>query len=121
MVSSLGTGAVEVKSDRYRNGRMVVETHQRKGAMTEPSLEDSPWKLSGINVTTAEWWVYVFSMDGSFLVISTARLKKFLKTHRGLFNESSKRIFAASSDNPAKGWILEPTQVIDLLVNPAYD
>ena len=44
-------GSFEVKSDRYRNGRMVVEIAQNP--------RKHGWKDSGLMVTEAQWWVYV--------------------------------------------------------------
>ena len=99
----------EVKYDRYRNGRMVVETDQN------PRREG--WKPSGINVTEADWWVYMFS-PGAFLMVPVDRLKRFL---RGNLHVLSKREFAAGSPNPAKGFLLFPNQVHDLLNNPDWD
>jgi len=102
-------GRVEVKADRYRNGRMAVETQQK------PAGRD--WKDSGINVTEADWWAYRFAPD-AFVIISVARLKNFLRYNKDLLQ---KRTFAANSDNPAKGFVLYPEQVTDLLTNPLYD
>jgi len=118
-IANICAGNVEVKTDRFRNGKMVVETQQH----SRHSYEDPDyfWKISGINVTTADWWVYVFSLDGSFIIVKVARLKKFLRLNRHLYNEATKILFAANSDNPAKGWLIQPAQVIDLLINPNYD
>ena len=49
-LDDVSSGSFEVKSDRYRNGRMVVETQQDPGAR-------GTWVNSGINVTKAKWWV----------------------------------------------------------------
>ena len=64
-VDDLRGAAVEVKADRYRNGKMVVETQQR------PAGKD--WQHSGINVTTARWWAYRLA-PGSFLLVEVERL-----------------------------------------------
>lgn len=106
-LEDLESGSFEVKYDRYRNGRMVVETEQNPN--------NSGWKLSGINVTTAVWWVYIFAPH-SFIVVKVARLKKFLRV-----NQLKKRDFAPDSDNPAKGFLLYPEHVADLLTNEIYD
>lgn len=119
-VSNMCAGNIEVKTDRFRNGKMVVETQQH----SRHSIHEDPdcfWKLSGINVTMADWWVYVFSLEGSFIVVKVARLKKFLRINKHIYNETTKILFAPESDNPAKGWLIQPTQVIDLLINPVYD
>ena len=117
-LSCLSTGDFEVKSDRYRNGRMVVETNQNpKGAVD--SFGNKIWVPSGINVTTASWWVYIFSPDGAFIIVSVARLKKYLRANKNLFNEATKRDFGGV-DNPARGFLLYPNHVQDLLTNAEY-
>lgn len=117
-LSCLSTGDFEVKSDRYRNGRMVVETNQNpKGAVD--SFGNQIWVPSGINVTTASWWVYIFSPDGAFIIVSVARLKKYLRANKNLFNEATKRDFGGE-DNPARGFLLYPNHVQDLLTNAEY-
>lgn len=113
-------GDIEVKTDRYRNGRMVVETQQNPRGVTDADGKKI-WVNSGINVTTAKWWVYIFTLDGSFVVIATDRLKRYLKMNSHKFNESTKRIFAAASDNPSRGFLLMPDEVLDLLVSKIYD
>lgn len=108
-IESIVNGSFEVKTDRYRNGRMVVETHQnprKKG-----------WKPSGINVTQAKWWVYVYCLDGSLVVVSVERLRRYIDT----LNKSRMRVFAQHSDNPARGFLLLPEEVMTLLVDPQYD
>jgi hypothetical protein len=112
-------GNFEVKSDRYRNGRMVIETNQNPKGMKNNKGEPV-WFPSGINVTTATWWVYIFSPDGAFVIINIARLKKFLRANNETFNESTK-INLGSSDNPARGFLLFEHHVRDLMTNPAYD
>ena len=100
---------VEVKSDRYRNGRMAVETQQ------QPARGE--WKHSGINITTADWWAYRFG-TGSFILVSVPRLRKYLKLNK---DNLQKRDFAVNSDNPSKGFVLIPEQVTDLLISQDYD
>lgn len=113
-------GAAEVKTDRYRNGRMVIETQQNP--RRETLADGTPrWVNSGINVTTAKWWIYVFALNESMIIVSVARVKKYLKAYPERFNESTKRVFAEKSDNPAKGFLLEPFDVTELLINPKYD
>jgi hypothetical protein len=101
--------SVEVKSDRYRNGRMAVETQQKPA--------HGFWKDSGINVTQAQWWAYRFG-PGSFVLVSVPRLKKYLRMNRDLLQ---KRDFAAGSDNPSRGFVLMPDQVQELLTSEWYD
>lgn len=102
-------GTVEVKADRYRNGRMVVETQQK------PAGGD--WKHSGINVTQADWWAYRFAPD-AFVLVSVPRLKRYLWHNYPLLNKIN---LASGSDNPAKGFLLMPEQVQDLLTSDIYD
>ena len=100
---------IEVKSDRYRNGRMAVETQQK------PLGRD--WQDSGINVTTAQWWAYRFG-PGAFTLVSVDRLKKYLRINRECLQ---KRDFAAGSDNPSRGFVLMPDQVQELMTSERYD
>jgi len=116
----LDDGAFEVKTDRYRNGRMAVEVMQNPRRAVDNNGEQM-WKDSGIIVTKAKWWVYVFTLDrndGTFVIVPVRRLKKFIK-------KNSKRLemrdFAKNSDNPARGYILEPSDVMEMMVSADYD
>ncbi len=100
---------IEVKSDRYRNGRMAVETQQKPAGRE--------WQDSGINVTTAQWWAYRFG-PGAFTLVSVPRLKKYLRLNRDVLQ---KRDFAAGSDNPSRGFVLMPDQVQELMTSDWYD
>ena len=100
---------VEVKADRYRNGKMVVETQQR------PTGKD--WQHSGINVTTAKWWAYQLAPD-SFILVSVPRLKRFLKMNQ---YHLEKVTLAGEGDNPAMGYLLTAQQVRELQTSKAYD
>lgn len=113
MLDSLGSGSFEIKTDRYRNGNMVIETDQNP--------QNQGWKKSGINVTKAKWWVYVYTLDGGIVIIDIERLKRYLRANSHIFNESTKRDFALNSDNPARGFVLRPRHVMDMLINPNYD
>lgn len=106
-------GNIEVKTDRYRNGKMVVETHQNP--------HGAGWKESGINVTTAFWWIYVYSLGEGFAAVSVERLKRYLRTETEKFNENTKMDFAIGSDNPSRGYLLRPEDVQEMLYNPRYD
>ena len=112
-LKSIITGSIEVKTDRYRNGRIAIETDQNP--------RNEGWKKSGINVTTATWWVYQYHLDGAFLTVKTERLKRYMRAHPERFNEKTKQNFAPKSDNPAKGFILEQHEVLDMMLNPKYD
>ena len=100
---------IEVKADRYRNGRMIVETQQR------PNGGD--WQHSGINVTTATWWAYQLA-PSSFIFVSVARLRRYLRMNDYLLE---KRDFAVDGDNPARGFLLSASQVHELQTSKAYD
>jgi hypothetical protein len=113
-------GNAEIKTDRYRNGRMVVETQQNPRRACD-ATGAAIWVNSGINVTDARWWIYVFALEQAMVIVNTQRLRNYLRAKPDRFNESTKRIFAKSSDNPAKGFLLEPEDVSDLLINPSFD
>ena len=118
-LDSISGGDFEVKSDRYRNGRMVVETQQNpRGAVDENG--NKIWVDSGINVTTAKWWVYIYSPEGAFVVVSVARLKRYLRMNSYKFCEGTKKNFGGS-DNPARGFLIYPNDVMDMLHNEKYD
>jgi hypothetical protein len=106
---ALNQGTVEVKADRYRNGRMAVETEQRP--------RGGDWKPSGINVTKAQWWAYRFAPD-SYVLVSVERLKNYLRYN---YVRLEKRDFATGSDNPARGFLLFPHHVQDLQTSEYYD
>jgi hypothetical protein len=108
-LEAISTGSFEVKTDRYRNGRMVVETQQNP--------RDTGWKPSGVEVTLADWWVYVYALDGSLMVIKVERLKRYIQT---LSNKRLK-MFAPMSNNPTKGFLLLPEEVMNMMTNPIYD
>ncbi|MEB3192524.1 MAG: hypothetical protein VKL42_19440 [Snowella sp.] len=118
-LDNLSNGDFEVKSDRYRNGRMVVETDQNPRGRIDAN-GNQVWVKSGINITTARWWVYIYSPEGAFIVVDVGRLKRYLRSNRHKFNDSTK-INLGWSDNPAKGFLLMPEDVIDMLINPNYD
>lgn len=113
-------GSAEVKTDRYRNGRMAVETNQNPKGATDV-FGHRIWVPSGINVTKATWWIYVYSIHQSMVVVSVERLKRYLRANRGLFNENTKKMFAAKSENPARGFLVEPNQVMEMLYSDKYD
>lgn len=108
-IESIVNGSFEIKTDRYRNGRMVVETHQNP--------REKGWKPSGINVTEAKWWVYVYCLDGAFIVVDTNRLRRFIATLPG----SRMRLFAERSNNPSRGYLLKPDEVMHMLIDPKFD
>jgi hypothetical protein len=108
-MAQLSLGAVEVKTDRWRNGRMVVETQQRY---------PHGWRPSGLNVTQATWWVYQYHLDGAFVIVAVDRLKRYLRVN---YERLERREFGLRGDNPTRGYLLAPHQVTDLLTNKTYD
>jgi len=108
-LDALTTGAYEVKSDRWRNGRCVVETEQNP--------KKKGWKPSGLMVTEAKWFVYVFSPEGAFIIVEVGRLKRYIAT----LPAERLRTFVPASTNPTKGFLLEPEEVTDLMSNTKYD
>lgn len=119
-LAGLASGSFEVKTDRYRNGRMVVETQQNPHRIVD-QLGNPKWVNSGINVTSAKWWVYVFAPDDSVLIVSVERLKRYIRLNKSKFNEETKRMFAEQSDNPAKGFLLMKEDVTEMMTSEKYD
>ncbi len=111
MLESLVEGSFEVKSDRYRNGNMAIEMRQNPRRCGR-------WVPSGLQVTKAQWWVYIFSMDGGFIIVSVDRLKRFIEANKDTLET---RDFARNSDNPAWGYLLKPADISLLLHGEAYD
>lgn len=108
-LEAVDNGSFEVKFDRYRNGRMAVETEQNP--------RGKGWKPSGLSVTEADWWVYMFSPTG-FVMVSTNRLRKYIKVHGASLE---RRDFAPMSQNPARGFLLYPEHVHELLNSSEFD
>lgn len=120
-IESIRDSQIEVKTDRYRNGKMVVETHQCPGGVTDDKGLYI-WKPSGINVTTSKWWVYIYGIEnGAFVAVPVARLKRYIKLNKNIFCETKKIIFAEKSDNPAKGYLLLPHHVMSMMYDKKYD
>jgi hypothetical protein len=111
-LDAMESGAFEVKTDRYRNGRMVIEMEQNP-------RRSGNWIASGIQVTKAQWWVYVFTLDGAFIMVSVDRMKRYI-AQRQLSSKDYKE-FARGSQNPSRGFLLEPADVADLMTSPDYD
>ena len=107
-LESLDDSLFEVKKDFYRNGRMVVEVEQN------PNKKG--WKPSGLMVTKAKWWIYLFS-DDAFVAVEVDRLKKYINNNSSL----KKMTFAAQSTNPTKGFLLMPEDISSLISSEQYD
>lgn len=107
-LDSLDNELFEIKFDQYRNGRMVVEVEQNP--------QGKGWKPSGLMVTEAKWWIYVFSAQ-AFIAVEVARLKKYLEIN----NQIPVKEFAKFSANPTKGYLLFPEDVSKLLSSDLYD
>jgi hypothetical protein len=111
-LDAMESGSFEVKTDRYRNGRMVIEMEQNP-------RRSGDWKPSGLQVTQAQWWVYVFTLDGAFVMVSVPRIKRYIQ-QRQLTSKDYKE-FARGSQNPSRGFLLEAPEVVDLMTSPDYD
>jgi hypothetical protein len=107
--NSVQGSKVEVKADRYRNGKMTIETQCMN--------DNGEWCQSGINVTKAEWWAYRYA-PGAFSLVSVARLKKYLRLNKG---HIEKWDFAKGSDHPSRGFLLTPDQVKQMMTEEWYD
>lgn len=107
-LDSLDNELFEIKFDQYRNGRLVVEIEQNP--------QGKGWKPSGLMVTKAKWFVYVFSTQ-AFIAVEVARLKKYLEIN----NNIKLKEFAKFSNNPTKGYLLFPEDVSKLLSSELYD
>lgn len=108
-LAQLSSGTFEVKYDRFRNGRIFVEFEQNP--------RDTGWKPSGIATTKAKWWVYLFSPN-AFVIIETSRLRRYIKAN---VERLQIRTAAADSTNPAKGFLIYPEQVKELMSVSTYD
>jgi hypothetical protein len=111
-LDAMSEGAFEVKTDRYRNGRMVIEMEQNPRRKGE-------WIPSGLQVTKAAWWVYVFTLDGAFVMVSVARIKRYIQQRQ--LGPKEYKEFARASQNPSRGFLLEAPEVVDLMTSPDYD
>jgi hypothetical protein len=49
------------------------------------------------------------------------RLKRYLRAHPEMYNNSTKRTMAPNSDNPALAWIVEKNDVINMISSAQYD
>lgn len=108
-IQAIVEGSFEVKTDRFRNGNMVVEIEQNPGKRG--------WRTSGLAITKAHWWVYQYSPDGAMVVVSTTRLWQYVSR----FHPSRIRTFAQYSDNPSRGYLLTPAEVVEMMSSPTYD
>lgn len=107
-LESLDNEMFEVKKDQYRNGKMVVEIEQ--------NYRGTGWKPSGLSVTKARWWIYVYS-SSSFAAIEVDRLKRYLEIN----NDMDLKTFAKDSYNPTRGYLLLPEDVSKLISSELYD
>jgi hypothetical protein len=89
---------------------MVLEIAQKP--------KDQEWKPSGVMVTKAKWWVYQYGLDGAFNIIAVDRIKRYIKSIK---KTKELKLFGLRGDNHSQGYLLEPEDVIDLMVNPKYD
>jgi len=87
---------------------MVVEVEQNPGR--------KGWKPSGLMVTQAQWWIYVFSPQ-AFVAVKVDRLKRYLEIN----NKIALKEFVPNSSNPTKGYLLYPEDVNKLMSSELYD
>jgi len=111
-LDAMEAGSFEVKTDRYRNGRMVIEMEQNP-------RRSGIWKPSGLQVTKAKWWAYVFTLDGAFIMVATDRMRRYIEQRQ--LSPQDYKTFARNSQNPSRGFLLEPADVADLMTSPDYD
>lgn len=82
---------IEVKTDYRANetGNWYVETHKYRDDKPEEAVP------SGINVTTAKWWIQASPSGDAFVVMKTSALKKYIelvdppKGSQGISNQKS--------------------------------
>jgi hypothetical protein len=86
---------------------MVVEVEQNPGR--------KGWKPSGLMVTKAKWWVYVFSPQ-AFMSVEVDRLKRYFE-----INNVTLKDFVPHSNNPTRGYLLYPEDISKLLSSELYD
>ena len=86
---------------------MVVEVEQNPGR--------KGWKPSGLMVTEAKWWVYVFSPQ-AFMSVEVDRHKRYLQ-----INDIKLKDFVPHSNNPTRGYLLYPEDISKLLSSELYD
>lgn len=68
-IRAMNQGTVEVKTERYANGNLFIETHQGGGSGT--------YRPSGINVTKAEFWVYL-KPGGIIIFFPTQAIRDYI-------------------------------------------
>jgi hypothetical protein len=80
LVDAMLNGWVEVKSDAFQNGNIFVELAHCPGRVRDDH-GDFIWTKSGLNVTQANFWIYMkLSEQGDFrsaLVLPTSRLHAY--------------------------------------------
>ena len=54
-------------------------------------------------------------------MIAVDRIKRYLRANRGKFNDETKISLGNPNDNPARGFLLYPNDVLDLLTSRDYD
>lgn len=103
------SGSYEVKSDRYRNGRMVVEMEQNP--------KGRGWKPSGLSITQATVWAYMYAPD-ALVMCSSARLRDYIDKEESTLKYME---FASGTENPTQGFLIYPEQVMQMLSDRKYD
>lgn len=85
LVQAMLDGWIEVKSDAFQNGNIFVElAHCPNRVLKENG--DFAWVNSGLNVTKAQYWMYLkVSEEGDFrsaLILPTVRLNSYRQWHK---------------------------------------
>lgn len=101
-IRELASGKVEVKRERYANGRVFVETGQNP--------RGTGWKPSGIRTTKADYWAYV-KPGGIILFIPTDAIQSRVdeKFALGLLP----MVIKPFSTNPARGFLIEVRDLLE--------
>lgn len=95
-----GQGRVEVKTSRYPGHQVFVELEQKP-------RRAKVYKPSGLNVTQAEYWAFVFPGE-AFLLVPVERLKAEVarRVARQPLTDAG-----LNGDNPTRG-LLIPTSIL---------
>jgi hypothetical protein len=89
-----GNGRVEVKHKRYLDHVLYIETHCDKG-------RTGCYQPSGINVTTAQLWVFVIADTGVHIAIPTELLRIMVA------DSSSRPVEERDGSCPTRGVLID--------------
>lgn len=133
LVDAMLNGWVEVKSDAFENGNIFVELAHCPGRQRNQNGE-FVWKLSGLNVTKANFWIYMkLSEKGDFrsaLILPTARLnayRSWYKEQHGTqilpagSKESGYMVGNANGEVPTLGLRIVASDIPMIQYSPMFD